>query len=494
MKCKKCGYRLWQLPTRRCPECGADFRPSNYEFVPNSVEFSCPHCRQPYYGTGPKGHLEPIAFNCVTCGRPVTMDEMILSPAPGTSETQTEVFRLPWLDRKERGWLRAWLATARSAMLSPAQMMKGVPVESSGWEAFGFAFLNTLPPMIMAVLPIAAVMLVMTLATPQSAIPIFVPVAVAVEFAVIGVVCLVGTVVWAVATHLLLRLTGQTAGPLLRTQQAIYYSSGANLISAIPCLGYYVGWIWWIVSAILAVKEGQRVHGGRAVFTVLGPLVACALLFAGLAAAMIGLANVRTSSTPPAATPLTQAMADTRKVTQAVIRYIRRHNGRGPDHAILLVTQGDLLASDFISSDSATTLGKTPLAGTTLDYFNFARPNERTQLASRAVANLPTGTVAHRLGDYVFTCKGMNPSISDNRLWVVVQIVDPVANAGQPPRSHLICGMADGGTQMTPVAHFLADLKTQNGVRAEHGLPPLPDLRTITHTQPATSAPAEASE
>ncbi|MBP7936512.1 MAG: hypothetical protein KA354_17875 [Phycisphaerae bacterium] len=492
MKCKRCGYRLWQLPTRRCPECGADFRPSNYEFVPNSVEFSCPHCRQPYYGTGPKGHLEPIAFNCVTCGRPVTMDEMILSPAPGTSETQTEVFRLPWLDRKERGWLRAWLATARSAMLSPAQMMKGVPVESSGWEAFGFAFLNTLPPMIIAVLPIAAVMLVMTLATPRSAVPIFVPVIVAVEFAVIGVVCLVATAVWAVTTHLLLRLTGQTAGPLLRTQQAIYYSSGANLISAIPCLGYYVGWIWWIVSAILAVKEGQRVHGGRAVFAVLGPLVGCALLFAGSAAALIALAKTGTSLPLPTVTPLTQA--DTSKVTQAVIRYMGRHNGRRPDHAILLVTQGDLLVSDFINCDSATTLGNIPLAGTNLDYFNFARPNERIQLAKRAVADLPMGTVAHRLGDFVFTCTGVNLPISDNRLWVVVQIVDPVANAGQPPPSHLICGMTDGTTKTTPVADFLADLKTQNSVRAEHGLPPLPDLRTITHSQPATSAPAEASE
>ena len=61
MHCRNCEYALWNLTTRECPECGTAFRPSEYEFVPQSVRFCCPHCDHPYYGTGEKGHIEPAA-------------------------------------------------------------------------------------------------------------------------------------------------------------------------------------------------------------------------------------------------------------------------------------------------------------------------------------------------------------------------------------------------------------------------------------------------
>src|SRR6185436_1433374 len=48
--------------------------------------------------------------------------------------------------------------------------------------------------------------------------------------------------------HGLLRLTGSTEFGLRRTYQAMCYSLGANSPSGIPCVGAYVGWIWWVVS------------------------------------------------------------------------------------------------------------------------------------------------------------------------------------------------------------------------------------------------------
>ncbi len=86
MRCTSCDYALWNLKTRRCPECGRAFRPGDYEFVPNSVQFCCPHCNQAYYGTGPKGHLVPEEFDCVRCSRRIGMDEMALLPAEGVDE------------------------------------------------------------------------------------------------------------------------------------------------------------------------------------------------------------------------------------------------------------------------------------------------------------------------------------------------------------------------------------------------------------------------
>src|ERR1044071_4725792 len=110
MKCKPCGYSLWNLRTRQCPECSAPFQPSEFEFVPNTVRFCCPHCGQQYFGTDEKGHLKPPLFDCVTCHQRVHMDEMVIEPAAGMAEDQTRAERMPWLERNEPGPVKAWFA------------------------------------------------------------------------------------------------------------------------------------------------------------------------------------------------------------------------------------------------------------------------------------------------------------------------------------------------------------------------------------------------
>ena len=79
MHCKNCDYPLWNIPTRQSPECGTPFVPGEFEFVRNSVQFCCPHCEQVYYCTDAKGHLFPVEFDCVSCGRhtPTTLPSLI---------------------------------------------------------------------------------------------------------------------------------------------------------------------------------------------------------------------------------------------------------------------------------------------------------------------------------------------------------------------------------------------------------------------------------
>ena len=72
MRCPTCDYSLWNLTAKACPECGGTFSTRDFEFVPNTVRFGCPHCNQSYYGTGPRGYLEPDVFDCVSCGRRVS--------------------------------------------------------------------------------------------------------------------------------------------------------------------------------------------------------------------------------------------------------------------------------------------------------------------------------------------------------------------------------------------------------------------------------------
>ena len=133
MWCKRCDYALWNLPSRVCPECGEPFKPSEFEFVPNTVEFCCPHCEQPYYGATPKtGHLEPREFICVQCGRRVHMDEMMMRPAPGVKERDTKPIRMPWRERKEIGFWRGWIRTVGLALIHPRRLMLGSSIDPAG--------------------------------------------------------------------------------------------------------------------------------------------------------------------------------------------------------------------------------------------------------------------------------------------------------------------------------------------------------------------------
>ena len=56
---------------------------------------------------------------------------------------------------------------------------------------------------------------------------------------------------WGAIAHGLLRLTGATEGGRSTTYQALCYSTGANVVSAVTCIGGYFGWIWWLISAVI---------------------------------------------------------------------------------------------------------------------------------------------------------------------------------------------------------------------------------------------------
>ena len=131
MRCKSCDYLLWNLKARQCPECGAAFRPSEYEFTANSVRFCCPHCDQSYFGTDDHGHLVPREFECVSCRQRVRLDDTVLRPAEGVEEAQTKPDRMPWLERERRGVLRAWFATIGAAMTRPQSLMRAIPDSTS---------------------------------------------------------------------------------------------------------------------------------------------------------------------------------------------------------------------------------------------------------------------------------------------------------------------------------------------------------------------------
>jgi hypothetical protein len=289
---------------------------------------------------------------------------------------------------------------------------------------------------------------------------------------------------WGVVAHGLLRLTGRTAGRIGRTYHAICYSSGANVISAIPCVGFYVGWIWWVVSAVLMLKEAQQVHGVRAAFAVLLLPMLSVVTVVGLyvwlmVSALTAVGGMHWGD----------PTQETQVVTQAILSYAGQNAGRGPDHAIQLVTGDYLTGSSLVSPATATREDQVPVGKARLDQFLTLAPDQAETAAREAVQALPDGVIAHRLGDFVFTYHGLDLSAPDSRLWIVIRSPDPVANAWQAQASSVHVGLADGSVQEVPTEAWAGKLAAQNAVRAELGLPPLPDPANVLHRRAALAEP-----
>jgi hypothetical protein len=483
MRCKVCEYRLWNLRSRQCPECGSPFRPSDYEFVGNSVAFCCPHCNQRYYGTGEKGHLLPIQFDCVGCGQHIHMDQMVLLPTDDVPEEHTEVEHNPWLDRGKRGRIKAWFSTVGQGMFMPVRLMRATPPGSSQGQAAWFMLLTNILYYAESGLMFAFIPLLMARAMAGAGGPGGVAVwALGTVLGLfVGILLVVAVVVsiWGLLTHGVLLLTGGVSLGISRTYQSLCYSAGANVLAAVPCLGVYlapVAAIWWAISAVLMLKEGHNISGKRASLAVLPfPLLLLAATVGLIAWMFVSLSRMG----PPVASVTMQ--------NRAIVSYARQHAGQGPQHAIELVTNGSLASWQFVDAN-ATQLSQVPIGNTTLDLFDTLPVSQQQIEVQAAIAQLPPDTIAHRLGDYVFVHHGINIHTADPQLWLVIASPDPSAN---PAFSGVIeIGLRNGQTEYHPQQLFSAELQNQNTLRAAAGLAPLPDPATVLHSQPATGTSA----
>ena len=484
MRCKTCDYRLWNLVSRKCPECGTAFRPSEFKFIPHTVRFCCPHCGQDYYGTDENGHLVPASFTCGSCGRAVHMDEMVLLPTEGVEEDQTEGDALPWLRRKQRGGLRAWLAMVGLAMVRPQQLMRMTPLRSPRRSAWWFAIFTTFVIAFVFMIPLVLMAFIMGGVGGTAAV-LELLAGFGVFALVFGVGVLAIVAVWGLTVHALLRLTGKTAGTMGRTYQAICYSSGANVPSAAPCVGIYIGWIWWLISAVLAVKEGQRVGGGRATFAVL-PLPC---LLVGAVVFLYGwFAFAAISGRGPFGISSLTAGGETEYVLESVLTFAEDHDGGWPGHAVQLAVDDYLTPYDFVSFDSLTVEASVPVVNTTLEQLHYLSAAQKQTVVQAAIAAFPEETTAHRLGDFVFTYHDIDFDKAEPELWLVIWAPDPDQNPPFDPGDLIQVGRADGTVLEVPLTGFAGALSAQNDLRLVHGVPPLRSPLRVTHGSPAVTA------
>ncbi|MCI0364587.1 MAG: YIP1 family protein [Phycisphaerales bacterium] len=422
------------------------------------------------------------------------MDEMVLLPAEGITEQQTTVDRMPWLERGERGVIRSWFATIKWAMVQPNRLIRATPENSSIGGAWayavltGFAFLaiGLFLPSVFAQLPLIGM---------PGGLMRFSLMGIGLSVIATGVGFALLIYLWALSAHGLLRITGGGVRSFARTSHAIFYSAGAGILIAVPCCGPWLGWIWWAVSATNMVKEAHRIHGGRAAFAVLALPTVCAIAlplgyWALIMFIMLGMRGGGMFGGPGAAwTPQNMPVTT---LSSSLMQYSFQNSGIGPQHAIELMLAGNLQGwgaggptPPFCYPGTQTTAASIPVNAGTLQSFQALPRTKQLGEIQQVLNATPANVIAHRFGDYVFTYHGATINTMDPTLWMVVMLPDPAVNPAPAPGDAVHIGLGNYSVTSTTFGQLPALVQAQNQYRATLGLPPLPDLSTVTHGNPA---------
>lgn len=493
MFCKVCNYALWNLKERTCPECGTGFAPSQFRFKPNAIRFLCPHCSQQYFGTSRIGHLVPDAFSCVSCHQPITMDQMVLVPAAGIDERHTRARVNPWTDRVGRPKLRDWLKTVALSLFVPGSLMLSTDLSTPRARTLSFAVLTaaiaSATSIIMPFMVTAPVLVPLGVnANGIEALAIY-----GLGVLITGLAMYVAVPLYAIIAHLIL-LGGKPQHGLRVTMHAAALSSGPNVLWGIPAMGFLTGpfgMIWWGISMSIMLRAVHRVRPLRAYIAGLGPPMAVVTLaFAGFIALIIWSFTMGVN----AAGQMSAASAAQISTIQAALV---QNTQSGERHIGSLILDGAIPQSSVIATPFSQTTqiiaGGVDLSQALLTMTD----QERAALAAKLDASLTPDIIAYRIGDLIVIRDIPNPPPT-SALWRCALSMEPVANPGFAPAAAgptytSTAVFAPGSTMGGPTnASVNPSLVEQNRIRANHGLPPLPPLESITVAAPYTTADAAA--
>ena len=172
---------------------------------------------------------------------------------------------------------------------------------------------------------------------------------------------------------------------------------------------------------------------------------------------------------------------EVRQILQALLAFAADNEGRTPRHAIELIGEAALPSTVFATFDSFTALRLVPVADVTLEQFEDLTAERKREVVQAAGDALTDGTIAHRLGDFVFMCHGLQLANTDPDLWVFIWLPDPGQNPPPQRGEALSVGLAGGDVRRQPIDDFVSGLSSQNDLRRRMGLPKLGNLLAVTH-------------
>lgn len=234
-------------------------------------------------------------------------------PLPLEPDAAAPADEWPWAERKTRGLLRAFFATARLVLRSPRAAFSAMPRDEdpgASGAALLFAFLGVAAASLLLLVS-GSVMLLMMAAAPGAASAAHAPqplpgvsgdaliLVLAIGWPMLTCALFLGFIVataaWAALIHLCLKIANCAREPFAATFRVLCYAGGATaFLLAVPFIGIFLS----LIANLLAVTAGlSAVHGqplGRVMLAMLLPalaLVAGVLLFAAALAALTHAAS-----------------------------------------------------------------------------------------------------------------------------------------------------------------------------------------------------------
>ena len=219
------------------------------------VRFACPHCATGYYGTSPRGHLEPLAFPCSNCRRFIHMDETVLEPVDADDDQGAIGIRLiPWIE--SGGLFSRWGRTVAAGVGEPRSIHNRIGGERRAWRAFTFLAIQSW----VVALPLACCcggFGVLSAIPPATRPPLLESAILMVAFVVLAPVALAIIALSAASfARIVPRVASHRPATIADDFAIICYSAGPLVVAAIPLYGTPI-FVWWLIAAAFAVAEAR---------------------------------------------------------------------------------------------------------------------------------------------------------------------------------------------------------------------------------------------
>jgi hypothetical protein len=226
---------------------------------------------------------------CPSCNREIPEQPgVIFCPYCGWKTTPEPLKSCPWEERESLGFITAVTSTLKESLLKPGEFFRKMPVTGGIGSPLIYAMIwGTLGMMFAVVWQILSGGMLEMFARPPGLRHEFGPRYLLALAVLSPLFAIMGLFIGSGILHLCLMLIGGNKKGFEATFRVVSYSYGAQIFSAIPFCGGFIGAIWMIVIEIIGLKEAHGISGGKAALAIFLPLIFCCVLAAIFIAIMI---------------------------------------------------------------------------------------------------------------------------------------------------------------------------------------------------------------